>query len=168
MAASGKELEALYRERYLGFRRALAAATGSYELAHDVVQEAFARALARRQTYRGDAPLGAWVWGIALRVASEERRRSSAAPLGEEIEAGLPEPGHDPELRDALRALPPRRRLIFFLRYFADMTYGEIAASCDISEGTVAASLALSRAFLAERLAEEESPDRGEADVRPG
>jgi DNA-directed RNA polymerase specialized sigma24 family protein len=53
MAASGEELEALYRERYLGFRRALAAATGSYELAHDVVQEAFARALTQRQKVFG-------------------------------------------------------------------------------------------------------------------
>jgi RNA polymerase sigma factor (sigma-70 family) len=152
MAASREELEALYRDRYLGFRRALAAATGSYELAHDVVQEAFARALARRQTYLGDAPLGAWVWGIAIRVASEERRRSPTAPLGEVIEAELPEPSHDPELRDALRALPPRRRLIFFLRYFADMSYGEIAVVCAVSEGTVAASIAQSRASIAEAL----------------
>jgi RNA polymerase sigma-70 factor, ECF subfamily len=167
VAASGKELEALYRERYLGFRRALAAATGSYELAHDVVQEAFARALARRQTYRGDAPLGAWVWGIALRVAREERRHSTTALSDEVIATELPEPAHDPELGDALRALPPRRRLIFFLRYFADMTYEEIAASCGISEGTVAASLALARAFLAEALAEQDAPVRGEADVRP-
>ncbi|HTP28817.1 MAG TPA: sigma-70 family RNA polymerase sigma factor [Gaiellaceae bacterium] len=152
MAASGEQLEALYRERYLGFRRALAAVTGSYELAHDIVQEAFARALARRQTYRGDAPLGAWVWGIAMRVAHEERRRMKPAPLGEAIEAELPEPGHDPELRDALRSLPPRRRLIFFLRYFADMTYAEIAVICAVSEGTVAASIAQARASIAEAL----------------
>jgi len=152
VTASGEELEALYRERYLGFRRALAAATGSYELAHDVVQEAFARALARRHTYVGDAPLGAWVWGIAMRVAQEERRRAKPGPLGEAIEAELPEPGHDPELREALRGLPPRRRLIFFLRYFADMTYREIAAVCGVSEGTVAASIAQSRASIVEAL----------------
>jgi RNA polymerase sigma-70 factor, ECF subfamily len=157
MAASRDELEALYRERYLGFRRALAAATGSYEFAHDIVQEAFARALAHRQKYRGDAPLGAWVWGIALRVAHEERSRSTPAPLGEVIEgavieARLTEPSHDPELRAALRALPPRRRLIFFLRYFADMTYAEIAAVCRISEGTVAASIAQSRASITQAL----------------
>jgi RNA polymerase sigma-70 factor, ECF subfamily len=160
MAASGEELETLYRERYLGFRRALAATTGSYELAHDVVQEAFARALTHRQMYRGDAPLGAWVWGIAVRVAREERRDSRPAPSGAVIEAELPEPAHDPELNEALRALPPRRRLIFFLRYFADMTYTEIAAVCEISEGTVAASIAQSRASIAEAL---ESTDLAES-----
>jgi RNA polymerase sigma-70 factor (ECF subfamily) len=152
VAASREELEALYRERYLGYRRAVAAVTGSYEVAHDVVQEAFARALTQPQTYRGDAPLGAWVWGIAMRVAREERRHSTMAPLDEEIEATLTEPAHDPELREALGALPPRRRLIFFLRYFGDLTYREIAAVCEISEGTVAASLAQSRASIAEAL----------------
>ncbi len=83
--------------------------------------------------------------------------------MDEEIEAELIEPAHDPELRDALRALPPRRRLIFFLRYFADMSYREIAAVCEISEGTVAASIAQSRASIAETL---ESTDLAES--RPG
>jgi RNA polymerase sigma-70 factor (ECF subfamily) len=157
MAASREELETLYRDRYLGFRRAFAATTGSYELAHDVVQEAFARALAQRQKYRGEAPLGAWVWGIAVHVAREQQRGLTPAPLGEVvdgevIDARLAEPSHDPELREVLRALPPRRRLIFFLRYFADMTYSEIAAICRISEGTVAASIAQSRASIAETL----------------
>ena len=86
VAASREELEALYRERYLGFRRAFAAATGSYELAHDIVQESFARALTQPQRYRGDAPLGAWVWGIALRVAREQRRDSRLASLDEMID----------------------------------------------------------------------------------
>lgn len=157
MGASREELEALYRVRYRGFRRALAATTGSYEIAHDVVQEAFARALAQAQTYRGDMPLGAWVWGIAVRVAREERRASASTPsdeaiAGETVEAGLTDPARDPELGEALRALPPRRRLIFFLRYFADMTYAEIAAVCEISEGTVAASIAQARASIAEAL----------------
>ncbi len=163
MAASREELEALYRERYLGFRRGLAATTGSYELAHDVVQEAFARALTQRQRYRGDAPLAAWVWGIAVRVAREERRTTKPAGSREVIETELIEPAHDPELRDALRALPPRRRLIFFLRYFADMSYREIAAVCRISEGTVAASIAQSRASLAAAL---ESGDLVESRLR--
>src|SRR5262249_48222283 len=133
MSVPQGDIERLYRERYLGFRRALATVTGSYETAHDVVQEAFARALAHSHKYRGEAPLGAWVWGIALRVAQEEGKRSMPLPLDEMLEAGLVEPGYDSQLSEALRALPPRRRLIFFLRYFADMSYQEIAAVCEIS-----------------------------------
>ena len=155
MAATRQEIENLYRERYLGFRRALATVTGSYESAHDVVQEAFARAIVQRRLFRGEAPLGAWVWRIALRVALDERTRSTRAPLDEVLDAGLVEPARDPELAEALRALPPRRRLIFFLRYFSDLTYEEIAAACGISEGTVAAALAQARAAVAEALGEE-------------
>ena len=152
MAASRAEIEALYRERYLGFRRALATVTGSYETAHDVVQEAFARALAERRRFRGDGPLGAWVWRIALRVAFDEHRRAVPVPLEEMLEIGLVEPARDLWLAEALRALPPRRRLVFFLRYFADLSYREIAAICGISEGTVAASISQARAGVVEAL----------------
>jgi RNA polymerase sigma factor (sigma-70 family) len=41
-----------------------------------------------------------------------------------------------------VRALPPRRRLVVFLRYFADLSYAEIAVIAGVSEGTVAATLA--------------------------
>ena len=152
MGASRAEIELLYRSRYLGFRRALAPVTGSYETAHDVVQEAFARALGKRHQFRGEAPLAAWVWRIALRVALDESSQSLRHSLTELPAAGLVEPAHDPELSDALRALPPRRRLVFFLRYFADLSYREIAAVCEISEVTVAASISPARADLASAL----------------
>jgi RNA polymerase sigma-70 factor (ECF subfamily) len=168
MGASRTEIEELYRDRYLGFRRALAAVCGNYESAHDVVQEAFARALTQRTRFRGEAPLGAWVWTIAMRVALDERSKALRLPLEEgsrsELDeselsdafaAGLVEPARDPELSEALRTLPPRRRVVFFLRYFADMSYQEIAAVCGISEGTVAASLAQARLAVAEALGEE-------------
>ena len=162
MAASRAEIEALYRSQYPGFRRSLATLTGSYESAHDVVQEAFARALAERRRFRGDGSLGAWVWRIALRVAIDERNRSMRVLVGETVELGLVDPARDPELSDILRGLSPRRRLIFFLRYFADLTYRDIAAVCEISEGTVAASIAQSRASIAEAL------DSELAESRPG
>jgi RNA polymerase sigma factor (sigma-70 family) len=152
MGASRKELEAVYRARYLGYRRTLATVTGSYESAHDVVQEAFARALLRRRQFRGDAPLEAWVWRIALRVALDERAQSLRVLFDDTYEVGLVEPAHDPELAEALRGLPPRRRLIFFLRYFADLSYQEIAEVCEISVGTVSATIAQARSELAEML----------------
>jgi RNA polymerase sigma-70 factor (ECF subfamily) len=58
------------------------------------------------------------------------------------------QPEADPELAEALKALPPRRRLIVFLRYFGDLSYGEIAELCGISEGTVAATLAQAHSSL--------------------
>jgi RNA polymerase sigma-70 factor, ECF subfamily len=161
MPASRAEIEAVYRERYLGFRRGLAAMTGSYETAHDVVQEAFARALAGRKQFRGEAPLVVWVWRIAQRVALDERARAVRMPVEGLVDVGmvdmgLVEPAHDFELDDAVRALPPRRRLIFFLRYFADFSYEEIAAACGVSQGTVAASLAQARTAVLRTLVDGE------------
>lgn len=152
MGASAADLEALYRERYLGFRRALAPVAGSYESAHDAVQEGFAIALRERRTFRGDAPLGAWVWRIALRVALGAKRGEPPLPLEDVLDVRAVEPVHDPELFDALRSLPSRRRTVFFLRYLGGFSYREIAAICDIDEGTVAATLSSARKALAGRL----------------
>jgi RNA polymerase sigma-70 factor (ECF subfamily) len=148
MDRRARELEQLYSDRYVSFRNALATVTGSRESARDAVQEAFARALAERDRYRGDAPLAAWVWKIAFRVALENRRRPHALPPEESVDPSLLEPERDPELAAALRRLSPRRRLIVFLRYFGDFSYAEIAAACDVSEGTIAASLAQAHAEL--------------------
>jgi len=146
MDGTARELEALYETRYVSFRNALATVTGSRESARDAVQEAFARALAAPARERGEAHLAAYVWKIAFRVALEQRRRTGAPPAA--LEPQLLEPERDPELAAALRALPPRRRLIVFLRYFGDFSYAEIAAACEVSEGTVAAALAQAHAQL--------------------
>jgi RNA polymerase sigma-70 factor (ECF subfamily) len=154
MNSVADELEELYRSRYLTFRNGMAAITGSYDSARDVVQEAFARALRDRGQYRGDGPLVGWVWRIAVRVALESRRNGHDLTL-EELVADAPAPRlpeRDPVLAAALRELPPRRRLVVFLRYFADLSYTEIAALCEISEGTVAATLAHARTDLSKAL----------------
>jgi RNA polymerase sigma factor (sigma-70 family) len=142
-----EELERLYRERYQGFRNALATVTGDYESARDAVQEGFARALANRRQFKGGS-LAAWVWTIAYRAALEKLGRDVPVPA----EPRLPDEGGDPELSAALRSLPPRRRLVVFLRYYADLSYAEIAEICGLSEGTVAATLAQARAALAAEL----------------
>jgi RNA polymerase sigma-70 factor, ECF subfamily len=149
-----KAIEALYRRNYLRYRNTLATVTGSYESARDVVQEAFTRALKQRRSLRDEQALEMWIWRIALRAALESRRngRGTAAPLTELIDPELVEPERDPALTTALRRLPPRRRLIVFLRYFADLSYSQIAELCEVSEGTVAATIAQAREELARTL----------------
>jgi RNA polymerase sigma-70 factor (ECF subfamily) len=151
MDERGRAIEQLYRERYVGFRNAVATVTGSYETARDAVQEGFARALASRGRFRGEAPLGAWVWRIVLRAALDLRGVQDV-PLDEAIDPRLVEPERDAVLSEALATLSPRRRLIVFLRYYADFSYADIAAACDVSEGTVAATLAQARDALATTL----------------
>jgi RNA polymerase sigma-70 factor (ECF subfamily) len=145
-------LEQLYRDRYVGFRNALAPIAGSQEAARDVVQEAFAVALRERRALRRRESLGPWVWQIAYRLALRERGRRSDDDVP--LDLSILEPERDPALAAAIRSLPPRRRIVLFLRYFADFSYSEIAEALDLSEGTVAATLAQARAALHDDLLE--------------
>jgi RNA polymerase sigma factor (sigma-70 family) len=92
--------------------------------------------------------LEGWVWRIVLRTALEQRRPGHEVRLGE-VEATLLEPERDLTLTAAVRALPPRRRLIVFLRYFADLPYQTIAEALELDVGTVAATLSQARQELA-------------------
>lgn len=160
MAASEEAIEELYRSRYASFRGGVAALLGGHEAARDVVQEAFAQALRDRQQYRGEGSLAAWVWQIAFRIALRSRSNGQRELALDELvgAARLPSPERDPLLAEALKRLPARRRLIVFLRYFADLSYSEIASLCEISEGTVAATLAHARADLLRDIEQEEAP----------
>lgn len=140
MAASAEEIERVYKERYAPFRRAAAALVGDEQRAHDAVQEGFARALARHKQFRGGS-LEAWIWRIVVRQAIDLRSRP-LEHLEDELAVDFVVSERDPELAAAIRRLPPRRRLIVFLRYFGDLSYESIGDLCEISAGTVGAALA--------------------------
>lgn len=155
MDERAEAIEELYRQRYGRFRDGVATITGDRESARDVVQETFARALRKRRSFRGEGSLEAWVWRIALRTAREHVGRRPGVSLNGSVPAALDEPHRDPALAEALQTLPPKRRLIVFLRYFADLSYAQIAEVCGVSEGTVGATLAQARAALEAELREE-------------
>jgi RNA polymerase sigma factor (sigma-70 family) len=154
MGLSEQEVERVYAARYRSFRHGAAAIVGDYERAHDVVQDAFARALAARGGFRGGSP-EAWVWRIVERQALDARRGPAGVEWQDGFVLGAEDPERDAELAAALLRLPARRRLVVFLRYFADLSYTEIAETCGISEGTVAATLSQARAALLEQLSPE-------------
>ena len=154
VGADAPAIEEVYRARREGFRNALATVSGSYDSAHDAVQEGFAIALAKRGQFRGGS-LEAWIWRISLNCALDGRRTGRRLALNgvpETLEPKLPDAVGDPELAAAVRALAPRQRLMVFLRYYADLSYAQIAEACGVSEGTVAAALAQARAVLLEAL----------------
>jgi RNA polymerase sigma factor (sigma-70 family) len=138
------------------FRDVLAGIVGGHDDAREVVQETFARALRERRKFRGEGTLEAWVWRIAINVALKQRRdlrRRWELTEADPVAGATPSDG---ETRAAIRALPPRRRLFVFLRYYADLSYAEIAQATGVSEGTVAATLAQAHAELAGLLEREE------------
>lgn len=88
MDARSKAIERVYRVRYLSFRNALATITGDRESARDVVQEAFARALAERNYLRRDEAIEAWIWRIAFRLALRSGATAEESELDERLDPG--------------------------------------------------------------------------------
>jgi RNA polymerase sigma factor (sigma-70 family) len=152
--ASLDELEALYRSRFDVFARVAASVTGDSERARDAVQEAFAAAVLKRGSFRGNGPLEAWVWRIVLNAARSDVRRSIPAADYEEPAAANGYPERDAELRVALARLPERQRTAVFLRYYADLDYAAIGEALGIRTGTVSATLTAAHAALRSRLEE--------------
>jgi RNA polymerase sigma factor (sigma-70 family) len=152
--ASLDELETLYRCRFDVFERVAASVTGDSERARDAVQEAFATAVRKRGSFRGEGPLEAWVWRIVLNAARSDVRRSTSAFVYDETPSANGHPEQDVELRVALARLPERQRTAVFLRYYADLDYAAIGDALGIRTGTVSATLNEAHAALRSRLEE--------------
>ena len=155
-AQPAADIEALYRARSKAFLYTATALLGDGEAALDVVQDAFAVALRRRDTFRGEAALETWLWRIMLNLARDRLRslqrngwKGTPAP----DESGAPDPSAD-DLRALLLGLPERQRLAVFLRYYADLSYAEIAEALGVRPGTVAAALHAAHAALRQRIGE--------------
>jgi len=159
-AASVEAIGTLYQQRYHAFLRVAEAIVGEPDLAHDVVQDAFARALRSRFDYRGEGTLDGWVWRTVVNAARNARRDRAPEHLplldiGEAAESANGRP-HEWHVRALVAALPERQRLVLFLRYYADLDYRRIAEALGIEPGTVGATL--SHAHAAIRRALEEVP----------
>jgi len=150
-------IEASYRARAGEFVRVATAIVGNREGGRDAVQEALARALARRSTFRGSGPVEAWLWRAVVNAARNVRDRSPR--VAEDSHADAAADDVVDERRDAVRAavaaLPERQRLALFLRYYADLDYAGIAAVLGVRRGTVSATLNHAHATLRAALDEE-------------
>ena len=111
-----------------------------HEDAEDVVQESFIRAYDKICTFRGGAgELGAWLYRIATNTALTMLRRrrpglfSSLDDVSRILASRVAEEcGEDADrtlvrFQQAILELPLKQRLVFNLRYYDRMPYGEIA-----------------------------------------
>jgi RNA polymerase sigma-70 factor (ECF subfamily) len=152
------EIEAVYRQRLAELRRVATAITGSRETGLDAVQDAFARAIRQRHSFRGEGNLDAWLWRIVVNTARTTTARSSSdLPIDADLAArdgdgpATPDPYN---VHTLVRQLPDRQRLALFLRYYADLDYATIAGALDIAAGTVGATLNQARESLRRALEE--------------
>ena len=139
------EIEAVYRESVHRFRGVAAAIVRDREVACDVVQDAFATAVRRRASFRGDGSLEAWIWRAVVNAALQAVRRprpAARAPASDGVDDA-----HD-GVREAVAALPERQRVAVFLRYYADLDFRTIGEVLGISDGTARASVHAAHATL--------------------
>jgi RNA polymerase sigma-70 factor (ECF subfamily) len=149
------DIEAIYRARFGAFVISATALLRDGEAALDVVQDGFARALRQRRSFRGDGSLEAWIWRIVLNLSRDRLRAVGRG--GDPVPDELPANGNGPpdeSIRARLRELPERQRLAVFLRYYAGLSYEQIAEALDVRPGTVAASLSSAHQTLRQQLEE--------------
>ncbi len=154
-----REVEALYRGRYVHFLRLTTAILGDEAGGHDAVQEGFAQALREQRSFRGDGPLEAWVWRIVLNAALAARRRRVTRREASgfvELASANGRASDESGVRAWIAALPERQRLVIYLRYYADLDYRSIAEALGIEVGTVSATLSSAHQALRRSLEEVE------------
>jgi RNA polymerase sigma-70 factor (family 1) len=135
----------------------------SPDAAEDVVQEAFVRLWARSPEWRPRGCVRAFLYRVTRNLVLNERRRERVRTLwARHAEADThwyPMPTHALEaqeihaaLKEAVAALPDRRRKVFWLARYQQMTHHEIAEVMGISVQTVANQMSAALATLRERL----------------
>lgn len=112
----------------------------------DLAQEVFFRVLRARHTYRAEASFRSWFYQIARNIRVDYLRRSMReSPMGddfgdafvaeENMHRDLETSDNARVLREALAALPERKRELVVLSRFQGMKYREIAdmMGCDVN-----------------------------------
>lgn len=126
----------------------------------DATQDTFVVAYRRRDDFRPDASLRAWLYSIARRVASKQRRGGGRRTRLVEALAAQPieQPSPDTALaqRDAWRTamacldgLPAAQREAYWLTEVEGLTAAEAGSAVGVSANTISSRLRIARQALA-------------------
>jgi RNA polymerase sigma-70 factor, ECF subfamily len=143
--------------------RAARAWTRSREEAEDLVQETYARVLARPRFLTGEDELGYVLRAVRNTLISQrrtERRRPVTTELVDEVAAGTrgdDDPAEATETRQvyaAIAALPEEFRDALVAIDIVGLSYDEAARALGVREGTITSRLFRARDRVARRLSE--------------
>jgi RNA polymerase sigma-70 factor (ECF subfamily) len=142
--------------------------------AEDIVQEAYVRAFAHLESFRGDASLGTWLSRIVINEALgrlRKRRRTVAMPENPQAEIiQFPlNPSDDPERTMAQRqilqlveratdSLPDVYRMVFMARVIEGLSIEETSELLGVRPQTVKTRLHRARALLRKALDDQIGP----------
>lgn len=146
---------------------------GDREVADDLAQETYERAIASLHRYRAEGYARGWLLTIARRVCADHarragRRRRRDAQVLRDTTAGapggvlvVPDPTERVELDDVLAHLDGDRRAAFVLTQVLGLRYDEAADVLGCPVGTIRSRVARARADLVEMIepVTDDSPD---------
>jgi RNA polymerase sigma-70 factor, ECF subfamily len=147
---------------------ALRLAAGDEPDAREIVQEAWTRAVARLDTFRGESRLSSWLCGICANVWREHLRRRRPEVALDVLPVAAAHPGGgsgrvpaapSEELIDVQRALDdlaPGYRAVIVLHGIYGHSHAEVAEMLGISAGTSKSQLLRGRRALRRALYETE------------
>ncbi|MEN8040790.1 MAG: RNA polymerase sigma factor [Actinomycetota bacterium] len=139
---------------------------GDLHIAEDVVQETFVKVIRSLPSYRGEGPIGGWIYRIGYREAiaiTRKRREDPIDPTGYEVtsvpseasvEASVLNLELAAKLDNALLELSEPVRAAFALRDIQGLPTSEVAAILGASESAVKMRLARAREALRVQLKE--------------
>lgn len=130
--------------------------TNDFELASDVLQEAFLQVFRNIEKFRGESTIGAWIKTIVVRMAIKKSKQKMHF---EEIE-NIPERGSidwgssiDLDyLEKAIQSLSDGYRAVFTMIEIEGYAHKEVAEILGISEGTSKSQLFYAKKKLREKL----------------
>lgn len=127
--------------------RFLLARTADEDLAADLTQETFLKALRSLEQFRGDASFKTWLLAIARNEAlgrhrKDARRRERDLSEGLEVADDAPLPGEGvteemqvERIRSVMDRLPEKQRLSVWLRLYDGLSFKEVAEATNSTEG---------------------------------
>ena len=141
------DFEALYERTYPALFRTVLGICGDSGLAADATQDAYLAAYRQQASFRGDVPVDAWLYRIAVNAALTSLRRRRVRwtepldPARHDRSTAPADHAADIDLRRALLSLDPRSRAAVVLRYYVDLDYDAIATILGARPGTVGSLL---------------------------
>lgn len=158
-APESGSFETFYAEEVTGVTVLAYALTGSWAVAEDLAQEAFARALRDWDRIGASARPDSWVRTVTVNLTTSRFRRlrteaRALVRLGRtpETTGAGPLPGDVERFLVAVRSLPRRQAQAAVLRYVDDLSVAEVADVMGCAEGTAKAHLHRARTRLVEQL----------------
>jgi RNA polymerase sigma-70 factor (ECF subfamily) len=134
-------LEELFRRHWSGAWRAAYAVTGRRELANDIAQEGFVRAVEALERFDESRPFAPWLARICVNLAIDELRRERRLVDREPPPAREAMAEVDDAVVRAVARLAAEKRLVVALHYWLDYTTPEISELLELPQGTVASRL---------------------------